>query len=355
MADEDKESRTEQATAKRRLDFREKGQVAQSREVHTAALMTFFLLLWFFYAPYFWAQLEQLTRGLLGMVGSFEVTPVSVHGLFIFLLSRLGLLIAPLLALVLVIGFFSSLMQIGWLFTTKPMEPDLTKLDPIKGAKKFISKRSFIEVLKSLVKVLVIGYFAYQTVRNDFEQALYLIDMPPVSTLLFTGRLAFSVLLKTCGILIVLALLDYLFVRWDMEEKMKMTKQEQKEEYKETEGDPLIKGKIRQIQMQMARKRMMAEIPKADVVITNPTHLSIAIAYRRDEMDAPQIVAKGADTLAMKIRDIAKEHGVPLVENVPVARALYKFEVGDAVPEELYTAVAEILAYVYSLKGKAKQ
>lgn len=355
MADEDKDSRTEQASGKRRQDFREKGQVAQSREVHTAALMTFFLLLWFFYAPYFWEQLELLTRGLLGMAGEFELTPVSVQGLFLFLLSRLGLLIAPLLALVLVIGFFSSFMQIGWLFTTKPMEPDLSKLDPIKGASKFISKRSFIEVLKSLVKVLVIGYFAYQTVRNEFEAAMYLVDMPPVSTVAFIGRLAFSVLLKTCGILIVLALFDYLFVRWEMEEKMKMTKQEQKEEYKETEGDPLIKGKIRQIQMQMARKRMMAEIPKADVVITNPTHLSIAIAYRRDEMDAPRIVAKGADALAMKIREIAKEHRVPLVENVPVARALYKFEVGDAVPEELYTAVAEILAYVYSLKGKAKQ
>jgi flagellar biosynthetic protein FlhB len=355
MADEDKDSRTEQASGKRREDFRKKGQVAQSREVHTAALMTAFLLLWLFYAPIFWEQLELLMRGLISQIGTFQLSPASVRTLFIFILARLGLLLSPLLLLVLVIGFFSSFMQIGWLFTTKPLEPDLSKLDPIKGAAKFFSKRSLLEVAKSLAKVLLIGYVAYRTIHGEFEQGLNLIDMPPASTLIFIGRMAFAVLLKTCGILIVLGLIDYLFVRWEMEEKMKMTKQEQKEEYKEMEGDPLIKGKIRQIQMQMARKRMMAEIPKADVVITNPTHLSVAIAYRREEMDSPRIVAKGADALAMKIREIAKEHGVPLVENVPVARALYKFEVGDSVPEELYKAVAEILAYVYSLKGKAKQ
>lgn len=354
MADDQKDEKTEQATAKRREDFRKKGQVAQSKEVHTAALMTAFLLLWLFYGPVFWDGMQGLMGGLIGQVGTFAVTPSSIQSLFVFILGRLGLLLAPILLLVLIIGFFSSFLQIGWMFTTKPLELDLTKLDPIQGAAKFFSKRSLLEVVKSLAKVLLIGYVAYQTVRGEFEQGLYLIDMPPVSTVSFVGKLAISVLLKSCGILLVLGLIDFMFVRWEMEQKMKMTKQEQKEEYKESEGDPHIKGKIRQIQMQMARKRMMAEIPKADVVITNPTHLSIAVAYRREEMDAPQIVAKGSDALAMKIREIAREHEVPLVENVPVARALYKFEIGDAVPEELYKAVAEILAYVYSLKGKNK-
>jgi flagellar biosynthetic protein FlhB len=355
MADDQQQEKTEDATAKRREDFRKKGQVAQSREVHTAALMSAFLLLWLLYGPIFWDNLQLLLSGLLGQIGTFEMTPNSVMSLFRFLLGRLALLLAPLLLLVLIVGFLSSFAQIGWLFTTKPLEPDLGKLDPIKGAAKFISKRSMVEVVKSLAKVSLIGYFAYQTVSGQFEQALYLVDMPPVSTLSYISRMAFAVLLKTCGILIVLALIDYMFVRWEMEEKMKMSKQEQKEEFKESEGDPMLKAKIRQVQMAMARKRMMAEVPKADVIITNPTHLSIAVAYRRDEMDAPQVVAKGADHLAMKIREIAREHKVPLVENVPVARALFQVEIGEAIPEDLYKAVAEVLAYVYSLKGKNKR
>ncbi|MEJ2199960.1 MAG: flagellar biosynthesis protein FlhB [Desulfuromonadaceae bacterium] len=355
MAEEQQQEKTEQATEKRREDFRKKGQVAQSREVHTAALMSAFLLLWTLYGPVFWNNLQILLKGLLHQVGTFVVTPNSILVLFQFILVQLAQLLAPLLLLVLLVGFFSSFAQIGWLFTTKPLEPDLTRLDPIKGAARFISKRSMLEVVKSLAKVLLIGFVAYKTVSDQFEQGLYLVDMPPVSTIAFISRVAFSVLLKSCGILIVLALIDYLFVRWELEEKMKMSKQEQKEEFKESEGDPMLKSRIRQVQMEMARKRMMAEVPKADVVITNPTHLSVAIAYRREEMDAPQVVAKGADHLAMRIREIAREHEVPLVENVPVARALYQVDVGEAIPEELYKAVAEVLAYVYSLKGKNKR
>ncbi len=197
----------------------------------------------------------------------------------------------------------------------------------------------------------LVGVIAYRTVENEFGGALQLIQMDLFETIRYIAKVAALVLLKCCGILIVLALVDFLFVRWELEQKMKMTKQELKEEHKDTEGDPYVKARIRSIQQQMARKRMMAEVPKADVIITNPTHISVAIVYRRGEMDAPQIVAKGADHLAMRIREIAKEHNVPLVENVPVARALHKVEVGTSIPEELFKAVAEILAYVYNLKG----
>jgi flagellar biosynthetic protein FlhB len=174
--------------------------------------------------------------------------------------------------------------------------------------------------------------------------------MDITATVSYLGQVAGIILLKSCGVLVVLAGFDYLFVRFEMEEKMKMTKQEQKEEFKETEGDPHLKGRIRSIQQQMARKRMMAEVPNADVVITNPTHLSVVIAYRRDSMGAPRVVAKGADNLAMKIREVAAEHGVPRVENVPVARALYRLDLDAEIPEDMFKAVAEILAYVYSLK-----
>jgi flagellar biosynthetic protein FlhB len=176
--------------------------------------------------------------------------------------------------------------------------------------------------------------------------------MDVIETVRFLGRVATGVLLKACGILIILGLFDFLFVRWEMEQKMKMTKQEQKEEFKEAEGDPHIKARIRSLQQQMSRKRMMAEVPKADVIVTNPTHLSVALRYDRETMDAPQIVAKGADHLAMRIREIATENRIPLVENKPIARALYKVEIGQPVPEEMFKTVAEILAYVYGLQGQ---
>jgi flagellar biosynthetic protein FlhB len=253
-----------------------------------------------------------------------------------------------------VVGFFGTFLQIGWLFTTKSFEPDLSKFNPIKGMGQFVSARAMVELVKSLAKVVLVGWVAYKAVRAEFDKSLYLVDMDVVATLKYVGQVASEVLVKTCGVLAVLAGLDYLFVRWDMEKKMRMTKQEIKEEHKETEGDPQIKARIRSLQMQMARRRMMAEVPKADVVITNPTHLAIALSYRRGEMDAPQVVAKGADQVAAKIREIAREHRVPLVENVPLARALYPVELGSAIPEELFKAVAEILAYVYGLKGQQR-
>jgi len=347
---EDQQERTEQASAKRREDFRKKGEVAQSKEVHTAALMTAFLLFWIFYGSVFWRQFSELLTHLWQISGSFEVNRISLHSLTIAVLTKVGLLLAPVLLLTLVVGFFSTFLQIGWVFTAKPLQPDFNKLNPIKGAARFFSKRSLVEMVKSLAKVLLVGVVAFRTVQGEFEGALRLVDMAPEETIRYIGRVAALVLGKSCGVLMVLGILDFLFVRYEMEQKMKMTKQEQKEEFKESEGDPHIKGRIRSLQQQMARKRMMTEVPTADVIITNPTHLSVAISYQRGTMDAPRIVAKGADHLAMRIREVAREHGVPLVENVPVARTLYKVELGKEVPEEMFRAVAEILAYVYSLK-----
>ncbi len=353
MAEGDQQEKTEQATSKRREDFRKKGQVAQSKEVHTAALLSGMLLLWFFYAPLFWDEFKELLANLWLLSGTLELTPLSVVNLAFTVIGRIALLLAPMLLLVLVVGFFSTFLQIGWLFTFKPLQPDLAKFNPVSGLAKMVSKRSLVELVKSLAKVLLVGAVAYLTVRGEFERSLLLVDMTPVDTVRFIGRLAALILLKSCGILLILGILDLVYQRWEMEEKMKMTKQEVKEEFKDAEGDPYIKARVRSIQMEMSRKRMMAAVPTADVVITNPTHLSVAVSYVREEMDAPQIVAKGADNLAMRIREIARENRVPLVENKPVARGLYQLEVGDQVPEELFQAVAEILAYVYSLKGNS--
>ncbi|TYP00194.1 flagellar biosynthetic protein FlhB [Geothermobacter ehrlichii] len=353
MAEEQDQERTEQATQKRREDFRKKGQVAQSKEVHTALLLTSALLLWYFYLPFFWPRLQFLVADIWRRAGEIDVTGDSVYDLALALLQQVGMLLAPLLLMVLVVGALGSIMQIGFLLTTKPLEPDLSKLNPIQGAKKFFSKRSAVEVVKSLAKVGLVGFVAFKTVHASFAESVLLVDAPLGETVRFLGRIAGLVLFKSCGVLVVLALFDYLFVRWEMEQRMKMTKQEIKEEFKETEGDPHLKARVRSIQQEMARKRMMAEVPKADVVVTNPTHLSVALKYDRETMLAPQVVAKGADHLAMKIREIAREHKVVMVENVPVARALYQLEVGQTIPEEMFTAVAEILAYVYSVKKKS--
>lgn len=217
------------------------------------------------------------------------------------------------------------------------------------------SMKSLVDLVKSVLKVLLIGWIAYATVYNTFEEALILAETNVTETIMFLGRTATLILAKVCGILIIIAAIDFLYTRYEMGEKMKMTKQEVKEEFKEMEGDPYIKGQIRRIQQEMARKRMMAEVPDADVVITNPTHLSIAIKYETATMDAPVIIAKGADHVAMKIREIARENEIPLIENPPVARLLHKIDLGAAIPEEMFKAVAEILAHVYSLKNKTKK
>lgn len=350
MAEDSDQERSEQATGKRRDDFRKRGQVAQSKEVVTAALMTMSLLLWVFYAKSFWRSLEQLFTSSLTHLDQPQLSVLSTLILTNQTIADLARLLWPVFLLTLVVGFFASFLQVGPLFTTKPFIPELSKFNPIKGMGRFFSKRSALEVVKSLAKVSLVGAVAGLTLANEFGTALQLLSVDLSQTIIFLGDVAYLILAKACAIFILLGLIDFLFTRWEMEQKMKMTKQEVKEEYKETEGDPQVKARVRSVQQQMARKRMMAEVPKADVIITNPTHLSIAISYQRELMDAPQIIAKGADHIAMRIRDIAREHKIPLVENVPVARALYKMDIGSAIPEDMFKAVAEILAYVYSLK-----
>ena len=344
--------KTEDPSSKRRDDFRQKGQIAQSKEVQTAALFTFTLLFWFLYLPTFWKGLTEIVFSVWQSSGAFEVTPSTIMNLAFFLLLKLGLLIAPLFLLVLIIGFFSSFFQFGWVLTAKPLIPDFSKLNPISGMSRFVSKKSFIEVIKSLLKVILIGWIAYSTVLDNFAEALILVDTNVGTTLSYLGRISIIILAKVCAVLILMAFLDFLYVKWEMEQKMKMTKQELKEEFKQSEGDPHIKAQIRSIQQEMARKRMMSDVPKADVIVTNPTHISIAIHYDSKQMSAPRIIAKGTDHVAMKIREIAREHDIPIIENPPVARLLHKLDIGENIPEDLFKVVAEILAHVYSLKGK---
>lgn len=352
MAEEKNQEPTEEPTEKRRREFREKGQVAQSREVNTAMLFTAALILWSFYAPFFWEDIKSFLAIFWGLSSEFSVTFLSARQMLIFAVHKLLGLIWPMLLTCLVIGFLSSFLQIGWLFTVKPLQPDLNKLDPIKGMRKFVSKRSFFEAAKSFGKVFLVGTVAYWTLFLRFDEFLSLAGNELEPTIGFMARVMFIILLKCCILLIIIAAADYFFSRYEMEKKMKMTKQELKEEYKEREGDPQIKQRVRMIQREMSKKRMMNQVPQSDVIITNPTHYAVALQYRREAMDAPVVVAKGADLVAKKIKEVGKLHDVPLIENPAVARALYQVELGQTIPEEMFKAVAEILAYVYKLKKR---
>jgi flagellar biosynthetic protein FlhB len=249
-------------------------------------------------------------------------------------------------------GLASNYLQVGFLFSLDSLTPKLSKLDPIKGFSKIFSKQTLVELLKNIFKVVIVGSVAYFTVKDELNHMIPLMDMEIWAILSYIGSVCFKILLRTSWLLIVLALLDFAFQRWDFQQEAKMAKQEVKDEFKQREGDPLVKSRIRQVQREMARRRMMEAVPKADVVITNPVHLAVALEYNA-QMLAPRVTAKGARLMAERIKEIARQNQVPLVENKPLAQALFKgAEIGKEIPTVFYKAAAEIMAYVYQLKNK---
>ena len=246
-----------------------------------------------------------------------------------------------------------NLLQVGFIFSLEPLMPSLEKLDPISGMGRLISKRSLVELAKSLFKVGVVGFFIYRVIKQNLLNNAMLINAELWASLKATSSMLLGMVFEICAVMLVLAALDFLYQNWEYRQNLKMSKHDVKQEFKQSEGDPQIKGKIKERQRAMAMQRMMQEVPKADVVITNPTHFAVALKYDNKMMAAPQIVAKGQDFVALRIKEIAKEHKVVIVENKPLARALHaSTEVGDAVPAELYKSVAEVLAYVYRLKRR---
>lgn len=267
-----------------------------------------------------------------------------------YIIKGFGILF-PLLIAVMIAAILGNVMQVGFLFSSEALQPKIDKISPAKGFKRLFSLRSMVELVKGILKVCIIGVVAYLMIRNEFDHLIPLAEQSVWGMLSYISNVCFKILLATTIVLVFLAALDYAYQRWEFEKSIRMTKQEIKDEFKNTEGDPMIKARIRRIQREMARRRMMAEVPKATVVVTNPTHLAIAIKYEPISMNAPIVVAKGADAVAQKIREIAKENDVPIVENKPLAQVLYKIvKLDNAVPENLYKAVAEVLAFVYEQK-----
>ncbi len=300
-------------------------------------------------------SLKKHTVSIFTTMGTFELTPANLQTLSIKLFVLVIMLLAPLFVVVIITGVTSKIVQDeGRIdFNLERMSFDLSKLNPLSGFGRIFNKDAAIEMIKSLLKLLVVAWIAYRVLRDEMQNITFLAEADIEVIISFVGHIAFKIVTHTCGILIVLGIIDMVYVKWRYIENLKMTKQEVKDEAKESEGNPEIKGKIKKMQFQMARRRMIAIIPTADVVITNPTHYAVAIKYERDRMIAPVVLAKGADIMAQAIKAIAKEHGVTLVENRFLARELFdQVEENHPIPESLYAAVAEVLAYVYRLQGK---
>lgn len=353
MADEGFQERTEEATPRKREEAKKKGQVAKSRELASVAVLLAGLLTLFWGSDFFYSQFRDLFVFYFENMGKLSVSAENLNW-FVFLgLKQMALLVGPFFFVLVVVAFFANFLQTGPIFSFEAISFKLSKLDPIAGFGRIFSLISLVELVKGIIKVLIVGSVAFYTINQEFASLLPLLSQSPYQILHYMGGVSFNIFWRSCLAMLALAVLDYLFQRWEFERNLRMTKQEIKEEYKQTEGDPMIKARVRSLQREMARKRMMAEVPKADVVITNPTHFAVALKYETGKMAAPIVIAKGTDNVALKIREIAKEAGVPVVENPPLAQSLYKLvEIGKAIPTELYEAVAEVLAYVYRLKKK---
>ncbi|HHL39407.1 MAG TPA: flagellar biosynthesis protein FlhB [Deltaproteobacteria bacterium] len=350
MADD--REKTEQPTSRRREEARREGNVATSREVSTFFVVLGGLALLTLFGRMMMMEMSGFMKSSFGAIPATQLTPEQLYVLFRRAAGELLYILLPML-FVPFFGVAAYLLQNGLVLSTKPLAPNLSKLDPLQGAKRLFSLTALAELVKNLVKVSVLTFVVYQAVSSEWERIPSLVDVDTATTLVFMSGVSFTIVLRTLWVLAVIAALDYAYQKWSHERKLRMSKDEVKEEHKETEGDPIVKARIRSIQRSMARRRMMQEVPLADVVVTNPTHLAVALRYDREKAEAPLVVAKGSGLVAERIKEIARSHDVPVVENKPLARALFKaVEIGSEIPFNLYKAVAEVLAYVYRLKNR---
>ena len=343
--------KTEEPTAKKREDARKKGQVAKSQELNTAFVLLIGFLVLRILWEYIYGNIAEYTIYLYSHL-SQSTTTEGIGELFIGIMILLAKTVIPVMFAILIMGLAVNLFQVGFMFSTEQLEFKLDKLNPINGFGRIFSKRSLVELVKSIFKIIIIGYFLYLYLKDQIPLLPQFIFFDLPQSLATAAEIVFTMAFQVVGVIMVLGVADYAYQKWQMTQDLMMSKQEVKDEYKQTEGDPQIKGKIKQKQRQMAMQRMMSEVPKADVIVTNPTHLAVALSYKKG-MVAPVVLAKGQDIVAERIKQIAREHRIMIVENKPVARALYEaVEVGGSVPAELYQAVAEILAYVYRIKHR---
>ena len=344
------------ATPHKRNESREKGQVAKSNELATT-LALIGVLSFFFVAGYdTYHHLIDIMYGAFTAIGG-QLSAAKTILIFLGLMGIAFKIIAPVLVVAVIVGVLGNIFQIGLIFSSQPLMPQMSRINPISGFQRILSMRGLFEAVKSIFKIGLIGYIVYRTIMSGLVDVVSLVDADKsniaalfVSTV---GRIGFQVFLRAALALLFLSIFDFLYQRWQHEQDIRMTREEIREEMKRTEGDPEIRRRIRRVQRELSQARMMKAIPEADAVITNPVHLAVAIKYDYEVMDSPYVVAKGERKIARQIREIAEEHGVPIVENPPLAQALYKnVEVGEVIPMEFYQAIAEVLAYVHELTNR---
>lgn len=353
MADDSAQEKTEKPTGRKLSKAREEGQVAKSPEIASVLVLLIGIMVLYIFGYLFYPK---ATEVLTGNLGFDEIPQFNKHWCLTLLNRTVGqffVLVLPVLGAVFVAAFAANVFQVGFQISSKAITPKLEKFNVVKGFGRLFSLKSLMELFKSIVKLSVIGGVAYFAIRGEMGELIKLHNATTAYIFIYILQGIFKIFIWVILIMIAVAIADFSYQKWQFEKDMRMTKQEVKEEHKETEGDPQIKSRIRSIQLQAARKRMMQQVPEADVVVTNPTHLAVAIKYDPFAMEAPQVIAKGAGRVAERIREIAAEHHIPVVENKELARNLYKIiEVGEQIPTEFFRAVAELLAYVYKLKGK---
>lgn len=346
--------KTEQATDARREEFRKQGNVAHTKELASAVLLLAAAGSVYALGRFFFKNFYDLFHYSFGP----DMVETIRHGEFTEAFRINGekalILMAPVMGIAAILGVASSIVQVGFLQVEDALTPKFDKMNPVEGFKRVFSLRAVVEALKGILKMAAIGMVLYFLLRGEVHQIPYMMSFSIEQICTYVGAVVVKLLGGVGGVMLVLAGADYFYQRWDLEKKMMMTKQEVKEEHKQREGDPMIKSRIRRIQREMASKRMMADVPKADVVITNPTHIAVVLKYS-ENLPAPQIVAMGADHVAEKIKEIARENNIPIVENKPLARTIFKtMKIGQVIPRELFVAVAEVLSYVYRLRRKRR-
>lgn len=351
--------KTEPATAKKLSDARKEGKVAKSKELTSS----FDLIVLFLVLKIFVSFVGERLIGIFGYIynrgpefAEMKQADLSTKAISSFMMDVIiqwMITVLPFFAFGLIVTLLISIFQVGWEVSTKPMQPKFDKFNPINGFKRIFSKDSLFELLKSIIKIGLIGYAAYTSIKNNQNDLFILYEIPLKQAIALIGNIIINAGLKISVIYLLVGIADYVYQKRKFNEDMKMTKQEVKDEYKNTEGDPQVKGKQRSRMREASQRRMMQDVPKADVVITNPTHYAVAIKYDNEVSTAPIVLAKGENYVAQRIKDVAKENGIDIVENKPVARMLYhNVDIGAEIPPELYQAVAEILAMVYRMNNK---
>ncbi len=353
MADD--QEKTEEPTAKKIEDARKEGNVPKSQDTSSFVTLVVAIGAFFSLFPYIKARMFNLYRFCQSYMG-IDLDKNDVHILMMTVFREFALMVLPLAAIVALSGVLAAVMQFGFLTTTKPLIPDFKKIDPIKGLKNLLSIKKLIEGIKIIVKVTLVMMLAYYYLLDFTTELPSVVFFPIYDQLEWLKDKAMILIAVMLLLFLGLALFDLFFVRYNYFKDLKMSKQEIKDEYKQMEGDPQVKARIKRVQMEMSKKRMMQDIPSADVVITNPTHFAVAIRYDTEKENAPKVIAKGVDHLALKIKEIAREHGVQVIENPPLARELYKkCEIDEVIPETMYKAVAEVLAFVYQSSKKERK